>query len=610
MDKSDDLASSSANKSPERISRRSVSFSHNENSAEKDVKVSRKSSTYPSTYLKVKETPSCSAEHSENIHADTSFNEKTSTKSNAIEANGENARDEIKNTSIADIQEKDSSEISKKRSRKRKGEEATNGGEEVQVRQKRKWVRRQKFDKDDEKFIKKARLSCAKLENFSIPLVPVRADICGMEGSGVRYTREYQALKSLQFQIGFQQRMLMRNINLNSKALEKLKKQPLEVLKKFENKELKVEITKISLEKVPIDWNKILFSHKTEPFDKKNLIKIFEKYVDEGNTKLIRARLNKPKWSSFEKALCIQLVKKYNEMEALQKYLLISDMLLTKTVKQVRAFVETGKEVANSDCDGLPEVHCSFDNNNTSDNTSKSQNEEIQILVSSEKMDSEAVVPEIKLEPTEHWNKIEKDVFKWFMTEGVGICLEKRIKLIADELPTKSYQQVEKFTKSFLQKQENRTDSFEKENDKQAQGKTLEKISPTLVINNSQEKEKKSFLNTHEISILKEGKDIYQPALHRYEDLKTQNEAKEFHLKIMDVIKSTKNCSRCHLRLISSVYMCVTCFQSCNTQLLMCPRCFGYTSLEKINKTLFESVANYKNHKKWHKWMQERKSCL
>ena len=42
-------------------------------------------------------------------------------------------------------------------------------------------------------------------------------------------------------------------------------------------------------------------------------------------------------------------------------------------------------------------------------------------------MDSEAVVPEIKLEPTEHWNKIEKDVFKWFMTEGVGICLEKRL---------------------------------------------------------------------------------------------------------------------------------------------------------------------------------------
>ena len=53
-----------------------------------------------------------------------------------------------------------------------------------------------------------------------------------------------------------------------------------------------------------------------------------------------------------------------------------------------------------------------------------------------------------------------------------------------------------------------------------------------------------STVKTHhsqEISVLKEGKDIHRPELHRYVEVKIENEADEFHLEIMNVIRSTKN---------------------------------------------------------------------
>ena len=50
----------------------------------------------------------------------------------------------------------------------------------------------------------------------------------------------------------------------------------------------------------------------------------------------------------------------------------------------------------------------------------------------------------------------------------------------------------------------------------------------------------KTTIRLQEISKLKEGKDIHRPELHRYVDVKIENEAKEFQLKIMSIIKITK----------------------------------------------------------------------
>ena len=49
----------------------------------------------------------------------------------------------------------------------------------------------------------------------------------------------------------------------------------------------------------------------------------------------------------------------------------------------------------------------------------------------------------------------------------------------------------------------------------------------------------KTTIHSQELSILKEGKDIHRPELHRYVDVKIENEAKEFQLKIMSIIKNT-----------------------------------------------------------------------
>ena len=40
------------------------------------------------------------------------------------------------------------------------------------------------------------------------------------------------------------------------------------------------------------------------------------------------------------------------------------------------------------------------------------------------------------------------------------------MKLIAEELPTKNYHQVEKYTKKYLHQLDDDTDNFEKENDR------------------------------------------------------------------------------------------------------------------------------------------------